>query len=91
MGRRLDAFVDGELDAGRAAAVQTHIEECIDCNAVVRLMFNTKRCLRARIDQRADSGPVQRLTGFATALTQSSASVNGEPRPPRNDDGQQRR
>ncbi len=43
----IEPWVDGELEAGRAASVQAHVDSCSSCNAEMRLADEIRAELRA--------------------------------------------
>jgi anti-sigma factor RsiW len=43
--RQLDAYVDGELSFGRVSGLESHLHDCPDCNAHVRLLLAMKGSL----------------------------------------------
>lgn len=42
----LSAWIDGELDAGRAAAVEQHVQSCADCHEIVEELRAVSNLLR---------------------------------------------
>lgn len=51
---RVQAYFDGELDAGAAAEVERHLETCPDCGALLRDLETTRTALR-------ESAPYHRI------------------------------
>lgn len=43
----LSAYVDGELDARSALALDTHIAECADCAKALATLKDTQRIVRS--------------------------------------------
>jgi anti-sigma factor RsiW len=74
---RVQAYFDGELDAGAAAEVERHLQTCPDCAALLRDLETTRTALR-------ESAPYHRASEvlrerFADALDDE----DGERSPPR--------
>lgn len=53
---RVQAYFDGELDAGAAAEVERHLETCTDCAALLKDLETTRSALR-------ESAPYHRASG----------------------------
>lgn len=69
MQRAVTAFVDGELDAAAAAAVEAHLRDCWDCSGDVELARMVKESLRHLADRDRDALTTHRLRRFAAGLS----------------------
>ncbi|MGQ0618279.1 MAG: zf-HC2 domain-containing protein [Acidimicrobiia bacterium] len=69
MQRAVTAFVDGELDASTAAAVETHLRDCWDCSGDAELARMVKASLRNLAHRDRDALAAVRLRRFATGLS----------------------
>lgn len=63
--RRLDQFVDRELDAQLATRVQEHLNECVGCQAEVGALLGLKAALSLRFGRPADAEAVEKLKAWA--------------------------
>jgi len=89
---RLSGYLDGEVDAARAAAIELHLAQCAECAALLKELQSVSTAVRgmpvpavspflmARLDRHVDRyawrGP-QRLAGVLAALAASVAIVCG--------------
>jgi len=72
VGRVLQSYLDGELDAAHTAEVATHLEHCVRCGMEADVYTRIQRALARRADG-ADPHPenrlaIERLRRFATTL-----------------------
>jgi len=63
--RRLDRFVDRELEPQLAMRVSRHLDECSDCTAEVAALIGLKGALADLTGRRADTAIINRLTLWA--------------------------
>jgi hypothetical protein len=68
LARGIDAWIDAELDASAAAAVDAHVRDCWHCSSAVELTRLLKRSLRARRQREPSGVAVARLRRFAAGL-----------------------
>ena len=66
--RRLQTYLDGELDVDTAFAISQHLEACLRCGLDAATYRELKRHL-ARMQQPVDDALVERLRRFVDALT----------------------
>ena len=68
--KRLQHYLDGELDAGAALTVERHLEACLKCGLEVATYANVKAVLAryARDVANADSATLDRLHRFAETV-----------------------
>lgn len=63
--RRLDRYVDRELEPALAARVSVHLDECDRCAAEVMSLIGLKGALADLTGRRASMATVARLTAWA--------------------------
>lgn len=70
MGRAVDAWVDGELDAEAAGMIALHVRICWDCSSAAETTRLVKASLRAHRDHEPPRLAAARLRRFAERLAQ---------------------
>ncbi len=73
VGRRLQQFLDGELDDARSAAIAAHLEDCARCGLEATVYEHIKASLAQQGADRLDDPTLQRLRHFADRLAQGEA------------------
>jgi anti-sigma factor RsiW len=66
--RAVDAYVDGELTRGQAAAVAAHLDECWGCSGDADTLRLVKRSLQRRATRRPSDLALARLRRWAEGL-----------------------
>jgi anti-sigma factor RsiW len=66
--RAVDAYVDGELTRGRAAAVAAHLAECWGCSGDADTLRLVKRSLQGRATRRPSDLALARMRRWAEGL-----------------------
>ncbi|MFN0090534.1 MAG: anti-sigma factor family protein [Acidimicrobiales bacterium] len=74
VGRLLQAYLDGELDATRGEALAAHLEECRRCGLEAATYEQIKGALAARGRLPDDDAAVRRLQEFAQNLIDQNLS-----------------
>jgi anti-sigma factor RsiW len=64
----VDAYIDGELTRGQAAAVEAHLDECWGCSGDVDTLRLVKRSLQRRAPRRPSDLAQARLRRWAEGL-----------------------
>lgn len=77
VGRRLQQFLDGELDDERAAAIHEHLEQCLQCGLEADAFEHIKASLAARGPATAEDPALPRLRRFAEALVNGDVDGRG--------------
>lgn len=67
--RAVSAFVDGEVDAATATAVEAHLRDCFDCSGDAELARMAKVSLHNLADRQRDVLTAVRLRRFASGLS----------------------
>ncbi len=74
VGRRLQHYLDGELDDARTARIAAHLEQCLRCGLEADAYEHIKTSLAQRGPDRPDDPALERLRAFADHLADSEAS-----------------
>jgi len=70
VGRRLQTYLDGELDKSRVEAIKHHLDACADCGLEADV-FNKIKADLAEVSPIPDSAALQRLREFTEQIAQS--------------------
>lgn len=74
----VDAFVDGELEPGRRAAVAAHMLSCVQCRRLVDETRDLVQAIRAEAPyHRAPAGLAERIEGAVAAPAAAPARARG--------------
>jgi anti-sigma factor (TIGR02949 family) len=72
--RRLQHFLDGELDEARTAEIAAHLQECVRCGLDADVYEHIKASLARRGPDRIDDPALERLRDFADHLLESEGA-----------------
>ncbi len=84
----LQSYLDGELDAGDAARVRSHVAECHACARELSLYQRISRALAARAEAGTDAATLGRLREFADSLAERETQDPDPARGAEHDAGQ---
>lgn len=73
VGLRLQSYLDGEIDAGRAGQIRAHLDDCVACGLEADAFVKIKKDLNAQ-SVPADSDALARLRDFSAQIAANSAS-----------------
>lgn len=76
VGRRLQVYLDGEIDEERARLVAAHLEECLRCGMEAETYSAIKRCLQRLSGPEAPEA-LERLRVFGERLAEVGAPETG--------------
>lgn len=65
--RRIQTYLDGELDEARRSALQAHLDACVDCGLEADVFDSIKKDLAAASPPRDDAA-IARLRSFTDGI-----------------------
>lgn len=71
VGRRLQSYLDGELDDNRMEQIKAHLDDCVHCGLEADVFTAIKTDL-AKLSVPAESDALQRLREFSSRVAQES-------------------
>lgn len=75
VGRRLQSYLDGELDGDRMEQIKAHLDYCVECGLELDVFTAIKTDL-AQLPVPAESDALQRLREFSTRVAQESEATS---------------
>ncbi len=70
--RRLQSYLDGELDDDRMAQIRAHLDACVHCGLDEEVFSAIKSDLNA-LSAPAESGALARLREFSASLSEGAS------------------
>ena len=71
VGRRLQSYLDGELDGDRMEKIKAHLDDCVHCGLELDVFAAIKTDL-SMLAVPAESDALKRLREFSTRVAQES-------------------
>ncbi len=71
VGRRLQSYLDGELNNDRMEQIKAHLDACVHCGLELDVFAAIKTDL-SKLSVPADSDALQRLREFSTRVVEGS-------------------